>query len=187
MEQKRLKELFSLTCTHTHFLSGIAGLFEMEPIEETQKTLRGHQLTFKRKKDGFVIVAAHKLESINGFEPIVPFGDDVKLSFAIFTTDARFFDYSDLPYDPPGRYIYYFNNLDESQPRTTILLGVGGVTEDYRIKLNTKTFTFAQSDSESINIYDVHGNLIPQAEYDSKIDTIKNQYIVIIFHTIKSL
>ncbi|MCG8338345.1 MAG: T9SS type A sorting domain-containing protein [Proteobacteria bacterium] len=178
MEQRLLSEIFRLTCSHTRFPNGIGGLFEMEPTEDCRKQLRNYKLNFKSKKDGFVIVAPHKPESENELELVQPFADGIKLSFAIFTDDKRFFEYSELPEDPPGEVVYYYNNLDETENRTLVLGGKAGVTEADRVNTHTKRFIFPKDNANNTTVYNIFGELVPDSEYDTEIDLIKNEFIV---------
>jgi hypothetical protein len=178
MESKYLQELFRFTCGHINFPDGIKGLFTMEPTEQGQKTLNGYKLNFKKLDDGFAIIAPCLQQDATGFALEKPFTGNEKLSFAVFANDPLFFDYSELPYDPPGEYVYYFNNLDATKRRTSLLLHVEGIKESEKIQLHTKTFSFTMKSGAIPVVRDCRGTTIQATQYDCSSDTIKNLYIV---------
>ncbi|MGA1870238.1 MAG: hypothetical protein ACMUJM_17000 [bacterium] len=183
MEEKYLQELFRLTLVHKYFKDNIAGLFETEPTEDGQKTLNSYGLYFKPKKDGFVIVTDYIQQSLPDLLELKnQFDNRVKLSFVIFTNDKHFFDYSELPYDPPGEYVYYFNNLNEEERKTYLLLEKKGIKESERVRIHTKKFSgdLQQKDDKIMlpQVLDCRGNEIPAAEYDLEIDERREKYYI---------
>ncbi len=177
MEQINLKELFRFIYANNMYPDGLSRILTMEPTEECQKTLKSYKLHFKRKEGGFMIVAP-VTENAGEYELIHPFKNDAVLSFAIFNHDPQFFEKSDLPFDTPGEYVYYFNNCDETSRRTTLLSGGSPIKETERVPLRTKKFSFPLNEGVAPHVYDCNGNEIPADEYNQETDVVKNQFII---------
>ena len=102
---------------------------------------------------GFVLAAPCIRNGETGWLELKnPFIGNVKLAFAVFTRDKYFRDRSDLPYDPPGEYVYYFNNLSPNERRTRLLLSQCSVKESERVGLHAKQFsgTLAKNERNEI-------------------------------------
>lgn len=181
MEQEYLQELFSFQAELQQ--SSDAGLFEMEPTEEGAKALSSYGLYYKPTDNGFTVAAPFIEHPDTGLMELKnQFDGDVKLSFAVFTSDPQFFDHADLPYDPPGEYVYYLNNLNENERRTQLLvLDNCGLKETERVKLHTKQFLFQivrdeQNKSVVPWVLDYRGNIIPETRYNWVIDEKQNTF-----------
>lgn len=184
MEQEYLQPLFSFRAEHKTLTHPDVGLFRLEPTEEGRKTLQDYGLHFKAQESGFTVVAPCFLHADSGLLELEnPFAGETKLSFAVFTNDKYFLDHSGLPYDPPGEYVYYFNNLNADERRTSLLLENFSVKESERVKLHTKHFSGAvakNTEDELILplVYDCRGNLIPGTRYDFTVDEYQNTYLL---------
>lgn len=184
MEQLYLKELFSFQVEHRKRTNPDEKLFQMEPTEEGAKTLNSYGLYFKVQDKGFVIAAPCIQHTDTGLLELKnPFGGNTKLAFAVFTTDKYFFDHSDLPYDPPGEYVYYFNNLNGNERRTKLLLSKCSIKETERVKLHIKQFTgtvvkSTQQETLLPQVFNCRGNLVPKTQYDVEIDEYQNTYLL---------
>jgi hypothetical protein len=184
VEQEYLRKLFSFQAVVKQSPDNTgAGRFLMEPTEEGAKTLSSYGLHFKPKENGFVVVAPCIPQAGSGLlELKTQFAGGAKLSFAVFCNDPHFFDYAELPYDPPGEYVYYINNLNENDPGTQLLfLNNRGLTPDQRVMLHTKQFTFpivrdGQNKIVLPWVLDCRGNIIPETRYDPAIDERRNTY-----------
>lgn len=102
----------------------------------------------------------------------------MKLAFVLYTNDAHFFDYSELPYDTPGEYVYYFNNLDENKRNTMLLLQVDGVSKEERVRIHTKKIEYLLDSNAKSRVLDCYGKMIPETEYDYQIDHINKKCII---------
>lgn len=182
MEQEFLRELFSFRIEHRNLTNAGADLFQMEPTEDGAKTLNSYGLHFKPQDHGFVIAAPCIFHADSGLlELKKEFAGSVKLSFAVFTSDKYFFDHSKLPYDPPGEYVYYFNNLNPNERRTKLLLSNYSVKENERVKLHTKEFAgplVRDSANQYVlpHVFDCRNQIVPDNQYDLVIDESKNTY-----------
>jgi hypothetical protein len=183
MEQQYLQELFSFQAALKQFNNTGGGIFQMEPTEEGAKTLGSYGLHFKPKTDGFaVVVPCIKHDDTGLLELKNRFSDGVKLSFAVFSSDPHLFEYAELPEDPPGEYVYYFNNLNENERKTRLLLlNNCGVMESERVRLHTKQFSgiIARNVENQIitpGVFDYRGNQIPKSRYDLTLDEMQNTY-----------
>lgn len=182
MKQEYLKELFSLQLGYKHLTDITAGYFQTDPTDECRKTLSSYGLYFKPQTKGFVVVAPYTQHTDTGLLELVnQFAETEKLSFAIFTTDKTFFDHADLPYDAPGDYVYYFNNLNENTRRTRLLLDNCGVKESERVKLHTKLFsgTIAKTVENNIvqpSVFDCRNHPVASTQFDFTVDEYKNTY-----------
>ena len=135
----------------------------MEPTEAGEKTLQSYKLYFKAQESGFTVIAPCLRHTDGKLELENQFLDGTKLSFAVFTNDKYFFDRSGLPYDPPGEYVYYFNNLNADERRSKMLLENFSVKDSERVRLHTKEFTgkLVKNDTDEIllpSVYDCKGN-----------------------------
>lgn len=181
MEQEYLQELVSFQAIVKQSNNTGAGRFLMEPTEEGAKALSSYGLHFKPKDNGFVVVAPCIPQADTGLVELkTQFAGDVKLSFAVFCSDPHFFEYADLPNDPPGEYVYYINNLNENDPRTQVLfLNNRGLTRNERVKLHTKQFSMeiirdGQNKIMVPWVLDCRGIVIPETRYDLSIDERQN-------------
>lgn len=182
MGEQYLQELFSFRVEHKKLTNTGAGLFQMEPTQAGAEVLNSYGLYFKSKENGFVVVAPCIQHDDHGLLELKnQFTGGGKLSFAVFTTDKTFFDWSDLPYDPPGEYVYYFNNLDQNQRRTRLLLNQCGIKASERVQLHTKQFsgTIAKNAQGEIvfpSIFDCRGNTVQATRYDWEVNEYQNTY-----------
>lgn len=184
MEQQYLQELFSFQVAHEKLKNTGAGFFQLEPTEEGAKLLNSYGLHFKEQEGGFVIVApCIKRDDTGLLELKNQFVGKEKLSFAVFTNDPYFFDHSDLPYDPPGESVYYFNNLNEHERRTRLLMSNYSVKENERVRLHTKQFSGKITKNAANEIilpcvFDSRGNRIPAPKYDLEVNEFQNTYFL---------
>ncbi len=182
MKQEYLKELFSLQLGHKHLTDITTGYFQTEPTDECRKTLSSYGLYFKPQTRGFVVVAPYIQHTDTGLLELAnQFADMEKLSFVIFTTDKTFFDHADLPYDTPGDFVYYFNNLNENARRTRLLLDNCGVKENERVKLHPKLFsgTIAKTAGDNVvqpKVFDCRNIPVTSTRFDFTADEYKNSY-----------
>ena len=182
MKQEYLQELFSFQVGHRHLTNITSGYFQMEPTDEGLQTLNSYGLYFKPQEKGFVVVAPCIQHLDTGLLELQnQFVGSEKLTFAVFTTDKTFFDHSDLSYDPPGEYVYYFNNLDENTRRTRLLLNNCGIKTSERVALHTKQFSGeivrnAKNEMLLPSVSDCQGNSVPVTQYDFKADEYYNTY-----------
>jgi hypothetical protein len=183
MDQQYLQELFSFQAVFQQFDDTYSCLLQMEPTEEGEKTLSGYDLHFKLKDGGFGVFASFVQHDDTGLLELKnQFSGDVKLSFAVFTNDPQFFDHAGLPYDPPGEYVYYLNNLNENERRTQLLvLDNSGLKETERVKLHTKQFSLEIVRDQQNKIVvpwvlDCRGNIIPETRYNWVIDEKQNTF-----------
>lgn len=182
MEQEYLRELFSFQVEHKNYTNAGADLFQIEPTELGAKILNSYGLYFKPQDHGFVIAAPCILHTDSGLlELKKDFVGNVKLSFAVFTGDKYFFDHCKLPYDPPGEYVYYFNNLNPSERRTKLLLNNYSIKESERVKLHTKEFSgpLVRDDANQYvipQVFDCRNQIVSDNQYDLVIDESKNTY-----------
>lgn len=182
MEQKYLQPLFRFRAVHKNLTSPDWRLFQMEPTEEGEKTLQSYGLYFKEQENGLTVIAPCFFHPSSGLLELAnPFALGTKLSFAVFTNDKYFFDHAGLPYDPPGEYVYYFNNLNADERNTRLLLENFSVKESERVKLRTKQFSgelAKKPGGEVVRplVYDCRGRLLPETRYDLTVDLHENTY-----------
>lgn len=184
MKQQYLQALFSFRAEHKNLTNLDVGLFQMEPTEEGRKTLQSYGLHFKPQESGFVIAAPCFLADDHGLLELEhQFVGKTKLAFVVFTNDKYFFDHSGLPYDPPGEYVYYFNNLNADERRTRILLEEFSVKDSERVKLHTKQFSgeaAKNAEDEFIvpRVYDCQGKIISETQYEFTVNEYQNTYFL---------
>lgn len=181
MEQQYLQPLFSFRAEHKNISDPEPGLFQMEPTEAGEKTLQSYKLYFKAQESGFTVIAPCLRHTDGKLELENQFLDGTKLSFAVFTNDKYFFDRSGLPYDPPGEYVYYFNNLNADERRSKLLLENFSVKDSERVRLHTKEFTgkLGKNDKDEIllpSVYDCKGKLVHESRYDFIVNEYENTY-----------
>ena len=181
MEQQYLQPLFSFRAEHKNISDPEPGLFQMEPTEAGEKTLQSYKLYFKAQESGFTVIAPCLRHTDGKLELENQFLDGTKLSFAVFTNDKYFFDRSGLPYDPPGEYVYYFNNLNADERRSKLLLENFSVKDSERVRLHTKEFTgkLVKNDTDEIllpSVYDCKGKLVHESRYDFIVNEYENTY-----------
>ena len=190
METTKLKELFKFNILHRNFSDGIDNLFEFAPTEIGQKTLQSYKLHFKKITDGFTVIAPYETVVIPGageggsdltrYKLKHAFNESAKLSFVVYNNDPLLFNYSEFTETTPGDYVFYFNNLDASKRRTSLLKDATGIGDEDRVKLHTKEFRLNITESQvaDISVLDCRGDLIPDTEYTSEYDHIKQQYVI---------
>lgn len=181
MDQQYLQPLFSFRAEHKNITSPEPGLFQMEPTEAGSKTLQSYRLHFKAQERGFTVVAPCLRHPDGRLELENPFLEGTKLSFAVFTNDKYFFDHAGLPYDRPGEYVYYFNNLKADERRTKLLLEDFSVKASEKVRLHTKEFsgTLVKNDEGELLlplVYDCLGNLVHESCYDFIVNEYENTY-----------
>jgi hypothetical protein len=182
MAQKDLKELFNFQVAYQKYPETAAGLFQFEPTEAGAKTLQRYGLHFKAQDQGFVIAAPCLEHSDTGlWELQNQFADTEKLAFAVFTSDPAFFDRSELPYDTPGEYVYYFNNINANSRRTKLLLDHCGVKKGERVQLHNKQFSGELvKDEVGANmipvVSDCWGNMVAATQYDFTVNEYQQTY-----------
>lgn len=184
MEQQYLHPLFSFRAVHKNIPNPDVGLFRMEPTEEGNKTLQSYKLHYKAQESGFTVVAPCLPHPDRGLLEVKnQFVEGTKLSFAVFTSDKYFFDHAGLPYDPPGEYVYYFNNLNADERRTKLLLENFSIKDRERVPLHTKQFSgeLAKNNEDEFLlplVYDCRGNLIPETRYDFTVNEYEKTYLL---------
>ena len=57
------------------------------------------------------------------------------LSFALFSDNTDFYPLSFLPFDPPGQFVYCFDNLDGAVERTRSLSDTVDITEQLKLAM----------------------------------------------------
>jgi hypothetical protein len=181
MGQENLQELFSFKVAYKKYPEIMSGFFKFEPTFAGAKTLQSYGLHFKAQDQGFVIVAPCFEHSDTGlWELQNQFVAQEKLSFVAFTSDPAFFERAELPYDTPGEYVYYFNNINEKSRSSKLLLDNCGVKVGERIKLHTKQFTWQLvKDGPAYitpRVCDCWGNTVAAIRYDYTIDEVQNTY-----------
>jgi hypothetical protein len=182
MAGQNLQEFFSFKVAYKKYPGIGAGLFQFEPTEAGAKTLQSYGLHFKEQDQGFVIAAPGIEHGDTGlWELQNQFGDREKLSFVAFTRDPDFFDRAELPYDPPGEYIYYFNNCNAKSRSSKLLLDNCGVKVGERVKLHPKQFTWELVKDEfgasiAPGVCDCWGNTVSATQYDYSVDGVQNTY-----------
>jgi hypothetical protein len=184
MEQQYFHELFGFRIKQRKLANFAAKLFVMEPTAAGAKTLNSYELRFKAQDSGFVLAAPCIRHLDTGLAELKnPFVGSVKLAFAGFTQDRRFRERSDLPLDPPGEYVYYFNNLNPEERRTKLLLNKCVVKASERVSLHTKQFRgiIAKDPGNGIirpRVFDCRGSRVSETQYDFIIDEYQNSYTI---------
>lgn len=182
MKQKKLVELFRLTLAHQYYKKNIDGLFTVEPTEDGLKTLQSYDLHFKQKEAGFVVAGGWDTKIGEDYVLANPFESGTKLSFAVFTNNEHFYDkFKELTEPTPGKYVYYFNNLDGTKRRTSLLKDVKGIRDTERVELHTKIFSGKVLQNLSKQyilpiVYDHLDNVVLDTRYDVTIDEFKGTY-----------
>jgi hypothetical protein len=182
MAQEYLREFFNFQVDYKKYPASGAGLFQFEPTEAGEKTLKSYGMHYKAQNCGFTIAVPCLAPEDSGlWELQKQFSGTEKLSFAGFSLDPDFFERAELPYDPPGEYVYYFNNIDAGARRTKLLLDNCGVKVGERVKLHTKQFS-GQLIKDGFGQYiaprvcDCWGKTVAAARYDYSIDENRNVY-----------
>ena len=182
MEEVLLKELFRFVPVFKGYKNNAGSLFSAAPMEEGEKALSGYRLTFRELDAGFAVIADCRGD-IQGedAELLKPFDDNAKLSFVMHVHDDNFFKNSELPYDPPGEYVYYLNNLDANERRTKLLLERKGIEVSEKVLLRGQPFSTPLRRHENSNvlqplILDCRGNEISGTGDVIVIDELKDEY-----------
>ena len=182
MEQQYLQPFFSFQAEHKNIPDPGPGLFQMEPTEAGWKTLQSYRLHFKAQESGFTVVApCFRRADQDLLELENQFLDGTKLSFAVFTNDKFFYDHAGLPLDPPGEYVYYFNNLNGDERRTQLLLENFSIKDSERVRLHPKQFSGELAKNGGGEpllplVYNERGDLVHESRYDFVIDEDQNTY-----------
>jgi hypothetical protein len=130
----RYRSLFAVDIGHDYFLSrgdvvleaqadgdraalsnlySVGGFLEVFPDDATHAALTGHRMLFRATDAGFS-VSVRLDPSASDIRPMVPLADDLRLTFVVRITDARFANYTEL--GPAGTGFYRFGN--DPQNRT---------------------------------------------------------------------
>jgi hypothetical protein len=126
--------LFEVEILHDHFLSlgsrvhealddepaaalrrdySLPGFLDVRPTFETRRRLAGHRLLFKQTGGGFRVGVRLDAEAIDD-RPAVPQASDLRLRFALSTTDAAFHNYTALAESAPRFYLFGNGSANEA-------------------------------------------------------------------------
>ncbi len=153
--ETRHKELFGLVCYHEYFTDKLCNVLEIEPTSETKELLRNYNLVFKPLPFGFLVTY-----SPDDSPPRLKRAPkETRFSFLIKSRDARFVNYTDIPFqrvfeglhfsnmdggevemdvDIPRQVYYYFKQLNVVNSRKK-LLHLHKLTE---VAFKPRKFTF---------------------------------------------
>ena len=94
--------------------------FEIVPTAETEYQLQKHHCLFRTTPLGLIVIAEVKeIPGTEDFETIIPFNEDLRLSFVIRLKDSHFFNYTNLPF-PETQQLYYTSNLERTEMATVV-------------------------------------------------------------------
>lgn len=136
--ETRHKELFGLVCYHEYFTDKLCNVLEIEPTEETKELLRNYHLIFKPLPFGFLVTYSPE----DSPQRLKHSPKETRFSFLIKSRDARFVNYTDIPFqrvweglhfsnmdggevdidiDIPRQVYYYFKQLNVANSRKKLL------------------------------------------------------------------
>lgn len=103
--ESRHKEFFGVLCLHNYYSEKICRDLEFEPTLETAMLFRNYKLVFKPADFGFVVLytPGYSEERLQKMPP------KTRMSFLIKSKNARFMNFTKVPFWPEGVSFHYSN------------------------------------------------------------------------------
>ncbi|MFT4924937.1 MAG: hypothetical protein ACI8WB_001027 [Phenylobacterium sp.] len=154
------KPLFFLQLAHSAHALANKTLFELEPTAPCREVMTNLALVFYQNAQGFSVAAQVKndTEPWQLLKPLTR--EQLTLSFVLFSANQHFYPDSFLPFDPPGQFVYCFDNLDGSTARTRSLTETDGITVALRLPMVSGGIV-AERSSTPPQLSDANGQLVP--------------------------
>lgn len=119
-------KLFSVQCRHDYFRNGLCGDLEFIPTEQTALAMRNYQLVFRPNATGFSVLYKNTAPHL---QPILRAPEDLKFVFQIRCTDHRFWHYTDVPFLPEFKALYFSNQQAAAAKSSERLLHAPGIAQ----------------------------------------------------------
>lgn len=164
MANLRYETLFHVELAHPQYPQANRSPFQLEATLPCEKLLLDYKLFLHQSAAGFSI-AAPIIENEPPYTLQFPFlQDKVKLSFALFNRQTDFYESFSLPVETPGRYLYYLNNFDATEPRSQFMVNHDSVGPNLRLSLSPKVVSGEIVGDQAPTVFDVMGDDVSLSE-----------------------
>ncbi len=143
--------ILELSAYHSYFNDGKMGILNFKPTVKTQQLIVRHGLLVRKNKNRFSLIHSKKEKTIDVLGYIIKSSDIDYLEFNVFTDDAYFYNYTDIPLDWIGQFDYSNNSKENKQDSDSTILNPNPSVNTSTSKLGTIKFYLEDLISQAAN------------------------------------
>lgn len=174
----------------------IISYLKLLPTQTTKAIIKNHRMMTIPHKQGFKLVTNALEKTILGnkkYKPQVPLEDDTVLTFAIYTTDPNFNNYTEIAATLEHKLYLLSNTVTSLETAITNIFDGGGTLDTNYLMSENDTRTIIQTIideeekvSNTITQFSLSNSIttiknddtLTTIEKDAEIETVLNQYII---------